>query len=102
MPCDRFAFAVFVGGEEELVGFFHERFEFGDFAFFIWVDDVERCEIVIDIDALFGPSLFLNFCGDVGGALWQVADVADGCFDDVFIPEVIGDLARFGGGFDYY
>jgi hypothetical protein len=99
MPRDRLAFAVFVGRQQELVGLGELLLQVGDDPLLVRVDDVERLEPVLDVDAeLSVPrSLLLR---DVGGTVRQVADVAHARLDDEVAAEVAGDRARLGRGFD--
>ena len=76
VPGDRLALAVFVGREQELVGVLQELLQLADLLLLVRVDDVERLEVVLDVDAEPRPLLLLVLLRDVGGALGQVADVA--------------------------
>ena len=95
MPGDCFTFAVFIRCQQDLFGVFHQLFELGDLSFFIWVDDIQGCEIVFDIDALFRPGELLYLFRNIGSALWQIANVADASLDDEVIAEVAANFARF-------
>ena len=94
VPGDRLALAVFVGREQELVGVLEERLQLGDLLLLVRVDDVERAEVVLDVDAEPRPLLLLVLSRDVRGALRKVADVADGGLDD----EVRTEVSRDGPG----
>ena len=100
MPGDRLALAVFVGREQELVGVLEERAELGDLLLLVGVDDVERAEAVLDVDAETRPFLLLVLGRDVGGALRKVANMADGGLDHEVGTEVPGDRPRLRRGLD--
>ena len=69
VPGDRLALAVFVRREQELVGVLEERLQLGDLLLLVRVDDVERAEVVLDVDAEPRPLLLLVLGRDVRGAL---------------------------------
>ena len=98
MPGDRFAFAVLVRCENEFVGIFHQRLEFADLGALIGVNHIERLKALFNIDALFGPGDSLIFLRDIGGALGQVADMADRCLHNVFVPQEAANFARLRRG----
>ena len=100
VPGDRLALAVFVGREQELVGLLQELLQLADLLLLVRVDDVERLEVVLDVDAEPRPLLLLVLLGDVGGALGEVADVADARLDDEVVPEVALDRPRLRGRLD--
>ena len=74
VPGDRFAFAVLVRREQQLVGFLQLALEVGDNAFLVRVDDVVRLEALVDRDAQ-RPVLLSLLLRDLRGALRQVTDV---------------------------
>ena len=98
VPGDRFAFAVRVSREQELVGLLELGFEVGDLLFLVRVDDVDRREAVLGVDAEFGPRFLLVLGGDVGGSAGQVADVADGGFHNKVVAQILLDLLRLRRG----
>ena len=53
-----------------------------------------------NIYAFTRPRKFLNFFWDIGGALWQISDVADGCLDDIIVAEVATNFPCFRWRFD--
>ena len=57
VPGDRLALAVGVGGEVELVGVLEQALELGDLGLLVRADDVERLEVVVDVDAEPRPRL---------------------------------------------
>ena len=95
VPGDRLALAVLVGGEVELVGVLEQALELGDVALLVARHDVVRLEAVVDVDGEPAPRLVLDLGRGVGGAVGQVADVADGRLDDVVPAEVAADRAGF-------
>jgi hypothetical protein len=100
MPGDRLAFAVFIGREQELVGGGEELLQLADLLPLVRVDDVERLEVVLDVDAEAGPCLLLVLLGDVGRALRQIADVADARLHDEVVAEIAGDRLGLRRGLD--
>ena len=100
MPGDRLAFAVFVRREQQLIGVLQLRLQVGDDLPLARVDDVDRLELAVDVDAEPGPLLVLVLRGYLGGVLRQVADVADRRLDDKVGAEVAGDRLRLGRRLD--
>ena len=100
VPGDRLALAVFVRREQELVGVLQLRLQVGDDLLLARVDDIERLEVVVDVDAEAGPRLALVLRRDLGRVVGQVADVADRRLDDVVGAEVAGDRLRLGRRLD--
>jgi hypothetical protein len=97
VPRDRFPFAVFVRREIQTVGPLEGFFQFGDLFFLVRRDDVDRFEIVVDVDAEVRPGLFLVFLGDVLGPSGKIADVPDAGFDLVTAAQKLRNRAGFGG-----
>ena len=96
VPRDGLALAVFVGGEVELVDFFEGRLQFRDNLLAVVRHDVDRFEVVVDVDTQSRPLLSLDRGGGVRGALGQVANVADRGLDDVVRSEHVLDAGRLG------
>ena len=99
VPGDRLALAVLVRREQELVGLGELLLQIRDDALLVGVDDVERLELVLDVDAelaVLRPLLLR----DVRRPLREVADVADARLHDEVAAEVAGDGPRLGGGLD--
>ena len=71
--------------------------QLGDLALLLRRHDVERRELVVDVDAEARPRLALVLGRDVGGTAREVADVADRGLDDVVLAEVGRDLLGLGG-----
>src|SRR5579884_2929651 len=94
MPGDSLALAVLVRREQQLVGLLQLLLQVGDDLLLARVDDVERLEVVLDVDAEARPRLALAGGGDLRGAVRQVADVADGRLDHVARAEVARDRLR--------
>ena len=82
VPRDRFAFAVFIGGEPDGAGGFDGFFEFVDDFGVAGVDFVSDGEVVFDVD--FGV----------------FSDVADGREDVEIFAKVFFDGFGFGGRLD--
>ena len=100
MPRDGFALAILIGGEIDLVNRLHEVLQLLDLLPAIGRHDVQRLEVIVDVDAESRPRLRLVRGGHIGGAAGQVADVADGRLDYVPRAEIAGDGLRLGGGLD--
>ena len=77
VPTDRLAFAVFVGGEIEDVGFVERLFELRDLFLLFGGNDVHRGEVVFDVDPEPRPGLALLLGRDLGRRVREIADVAD-------------------------
>ncbi len=97
VPGDGLALAVLVRRQVQLAGPLQEVLELPDLVFLLPGDDVERLEVVVDVDAEAGPGLALVGSGDVGRVPRQVPDVADRGFDDVVAPKEAGDGLGLGG-----
>jgi hypothetical protein len=69
VPGDRLALAVLICREEELVGVLQEFLELGDLLLLVGVDDIQRLEVMIDVDTESCPRLALEFRRDVGRPL---------------------------------
>ena len=100
VPGDRLALAVFVRCEQELVGVLQELLQLADLLLLVRVDDVERQEVVLDVDAEPGPFLLLVLLRDVRRALRQVANVANARLDDEAVAEEALDRPRLRRGLD--
>ena len=100
VPGDRLALAVFVRREQKLVGLVQKLLQIGDALLLLGVDDVQRLEVVVDVDAEASPRFLLVFGGHVGGALGEVADVADARLDVEIGTEKALDRPRFCRRFD--
>ena len=83
VPGDRLALAVLIGGEVELVGVLEQVLELADLRLLVARHDVVGLEAVLDVDREPAPRLVLDLRRGVGGALREVADVADRGLDDV-------------------
>jgi len=94
MPGDRLPFAVFVGREVEGVRLAQQLLELADVLLLVGVDDVERREVVLHIDAELAELRALEVRGDVLGALGEVTDVPDRRLHH----EVGAEIARDGLG----
>jgi hypothetical protein len=81
MPSDRLALAILVRREQQLVGLVQTLLQVGDALLLLGVDDVQRLEVVVDVDAETGPRFLLVFGGHVGRALGKIADVPNARFD---------------------
>ena len=98
VPGDGLALAVLVSGQVELVGVLEQRLELGDLGLLVAGDDVERLEVVVDVDAEPGPRLGPVLLRDLRRLGGHVADVADARLDHVALAEVAGDGPGLGRG----
>ena len=69
MPADRFPFAVFIGREQELVALFQHFLELGDMALLLIRHDVNRFEILVDVDGEVGPGFVFKLLGNLFSTL---------------------------------
>ena len=100
VPGDGLALAVFIGGEQELVGVLEQALELGDLLPLVAVHDEQWLEVVVHVDAEPGPRLAPVLGRDLGRAVRHVADVADAGLDHVALAEVPGDGAGLRRGLD--
>ena len=100
VPGDRLALAILVRREPQLVGVLELRPQARDDLLLLRIDDVERLEIGVDVDAEARPRLLLLLLRHLRGAVRKVADVADRRLDDVVVAEVTRDGLRLGGRLD--
>jgi hypothetical protein len=94
VPGNRLALTVRVSGEIELVGVLEQTLELGDLALLFRGDDVERLEIVVDVDTEPRPWLTLVLGRHVGRAARQVTNVTDRGLHHVVAAQVRRDLLR--------
>ena len=90
MPRDRLALAVLVRREQQLVRAAQLLPEIRDDALLVGVDDVERVELVIDVDAELSVTRPL-LLRHVRRAVRQVTDVPDARLHDEVTAEIAGD-----------
>ena len=96
VPRDGLAFAVTIGGEQELVDLLELGLQVLDGGLLVGGDHVDRLEVVGDVDAGAGPLLALVLGWHLGRRCRQVTDVSTAGLDDVVATEVAGDLGRLG------
>ena len=100
VPGDRLALAILVCREQQLVGALQLGLQIGDDLLLARVDDVERLELLVDVDAQARPGLALQRGGDLGGRVREVADVPDRRLDHVAVAQVARDRLRLGRRLD--
>ena len=94
VPRNRLALAILIGREIELVGLLQQRLQVADLVLLVGGDDVQRLEVVVDVDAEVGPLLLLVRLGDLRRLRRQVANVTDRRLDHVLVAEKSRDRAR--------
>jgi hypothetical protein len=105
MPRDGLTFAILVRREIELGRRFQERLQLPDDVLLLGADDVQRLEVVVDVDAQARPRFALVGVGHVLGVARQIAHVTDrgldghGAIDDVRAGEIAGDRPCLGRRF---
>ncbi len=100
VPGDGFPLAVLVSCQIELVDILEQLLELADDRLLVGADDVERREIVLDIDAEPGPGLALELGGDFGRIGRQVADMAAAGLYDVAGSQKACEHGRLGRRLD--
>ena len=98
MPRDGLALAILIGREIELVRVLQQLLEVADLFFGPAGHDVERLEVVLDVDTEIGPLLGLVCGRNLRRSVREVADMADGGLDDVVVAEKARDGSGFCGG----
>src|SRR5262249_58382462 len=102
LPRDRLAFAVLVGGEVELAGVGERVLQLLDDVLLLLRDDVDRLELVLDVDAETTGVRALELLRYFARVARQVADVADARLHDVPRAEIARDGAGLRRRFDDY
>ena len=92
VPRDGFALAILICCEVELVAFLEKRLELLDLIFLVGRDNVERLEVVVDVDAHAAPLFALVGSGDVGGVARKISDVTDRGLHDEIVAKVLRNL----------
>ena len=100
VPGDGLALAILVRREQELLRVGQPLAQLADLALLVGVDDVQRLEVVLDVDAETRPGLLLELVRNLLRAGRQVANVADGGIDHEVVAEVRGDRPRLRRGLD--
>ncbi|MBM2808840.1 MAG: flagellar basal body rod protein [Cutibacterium acnes] len=100
MPGDGLPLAVTIGSEQELVRVLEQALEFADRRPLFWGNDVDRGELVIDVDSGTRPWLPFVLGGNLGCAGGQVAHVTLTGSHGVLGPQVPGDHRGLMGGLD--
>ena len=100
VPGDGLALAILVRREQELLRVGQPLAQLADLALLVGVDDVQRLEVVLDVDAQTRPGLLLELVRNLLRAGRQVANVADRGIDHEVVAEVRGDRPRLRRGLD--
>ena len=100
VPRNRLPLAVLVRREQHLVRLGDALLQRLDGLLLVRVDDVERLEIVLDVNAQPRPRLLLVLRRDFGCALREVANVTDTRLDHIVVVQVARDRPRLGGRLD--
>src|SRR5262249_28171138 len=96
VPTDGLAFPVLVRCEVEGIGVLQMVLEELDLFALARRDDIDRREIMVDVDAEIGPGLSFILGWNLGGSLRQIADVSDTSLNGVPSAQVLADGAGFG------
>jgi hypothetical protein len=70
VPADTFPFTVFVGREDKFFDLFEAIFEFGDQFFLFCGNDIERIEVIFDVNSKCRPRFFFDCGRDLSSAGW--------------------------------
>ena len=99
VPGDRLALTILVGCEIELVGRLQELLEPRDLGLLLLGHDVQRLEVVLDVDAQPGPRFALHRRRHLRRVAGQIPDVTDRRFHDEIAPgrAEIGELEPVAG-----
>jgi hypothetical protein len=100
VPGDGLALAIFVGCEVELRRLLELLLESRDLLLLVRRNDVERLEVVVDVDAEPRPFLALVLLGNLCRGRGQVADVADRRLHHPVRSQEPGDGSRLGRRLD--
>ena len=100
VPGDRLPLAVTIGGEQEFVGVRQGGLEGLDGRLLVGVHDVDRLELVIDVDAVPRPLLPLVLGRHLGRTSGQVPNVSSARLDDVAVAEEARDRLHLGRRLD--
>ncbi len=97
MPGDALSLAILVSGEEEGIRVSQQVLQLLDLLLLLTVDNIQRLEAVIDVDAEPSPGFLLVRGWNVRGIPRQIADVPDGRLDHILLPKEARDRARLRG-----
>ncbi len=100
MPTDGLPFAVFVRRQVQVFGVFEQALQFFDLGRFSGRHDIDRIEVVVDINPQVGPVLAFEFGRNLFGPLGQISDVANAGLDRVAVAQKLANRAGFGWRFD--
>jgi hypothetical protein len=96
VPAYRLSLAIFVRRQEQLACVFQQPLELFYLGRLAVRNNVERVEILVDVHTQPGPALAAVFCGNLLGALGQIADVADAGLDRITAAKVFANGPRLG------
>ena len=102
VPADRLAFAVRVGGQQELGRLLHGGFEGRHLLLLVRGHDVIRGEVAIGVHRHPAPRLLADLGRHLGRFLRQIANVAVTGLDAVRVAEKTRQRLRLGRRLDYH
>ena len=76
VPTDRLSLSIFVGREIDFRGLLYSSFEFVDPLLFVAGDNIERCEVAIDVNTEAGPLLLFDLGWYLRSIVGEIADVS--------------------------
>ena len=100
MPTNGLSFAVFIRRQIEVFGVLQGGLQLPHLLCLLLRHDVDRLEILLDVDAQVGPILLLKLLGHLLGSLRKVANVANTGLNRVALPQKLGDCPRLGRRLD--
>ena len=100
MPADRLAFAIRVGGQQQLGRVLEGDLQVGHLFLLVAGNDVIGREVLIDVDTETSPVLLLDLFGNFSSRLRQIANVSEARLDPVFAAEEAAERLRLRGRLD--
>ena len=100
VPRDRLALTILIRRQQDAVDIGEHRLQLGDLLLLRRLDNVERLEVVLDVDAKPCPLLLLELGGDLRRVRREVTDVPDARLDDEVLTQELLEGLRLGGRLD--
>jgi hypothetical protein len=102
MPADALTLAIFIGGQNQLVGILELIAQLLDHLLLAAGHDIERIKILFDIDAKPRPRFTLILGRDLAGRCRQITNMAHAGLNVIAFGQEVADGFCFGRGFDNY